>query len=519
MRRQRGQAMLLAIVGMLVLAVGMYTTYSISRAVYEKIQLQNAADATAYSIATLEARSFNFLAFVNRAQVANYVQMMEAQSLLSQATFLEGITGHATHLAKASNVSGIKELGAALEPIYRNAQIAVEALERWTPRYIELQTTKNHALFAISAAYVLSTAAQVAEGAPAIALLNDPDAEMGELSLALRLLNVGSYAATFDTSSFGVGTAEDRAGARRIMTELANATRIGSWDSKYIVDRTMLKDVEEGLTKLDAKLKENVAGKLIKELVGAVSAALDKQYIGTTKLLSDAKGLPAVEQTEAAAADASFLSLGGALVSKDVSQAFLSLIEEKDFANVRSMADAGKHCRYREPSPFGAGVDPRFRVDCHDDGHAWRNLLGMPGGITPYINFTPRLSGLATETHNFNQPDVWVLLSKAPASMGMRKGQEDRSVTVRQGGDEASFAPQQGSTSIVGERLGAGTHALSRAQVYYHRPGAWQEMPNFFNPFWGARLAPKNVVIKRLFQGVDMPGDWGELVADNLWMH
>ena len=72
----------LAVVAMVVLAVGMYTTYNLSRTVYEKIQLQNAADATAYSLATLEARTFNFIAFSNRAQVANYVQMLEAQSLL-----------------------------------------------------------------------------------------------------------------------------------------------------------------------------------------------------------------------------------------------------------------------------------------------------------------------------------------------------------------------------------------------------------------------------------------------------
>ena len=48
--------MLIAVVGMLALTLGMYTAYSLSRAVYEKIQLQNAADATAYSLATLEAR-------------------------------------------------------------------------------------------------------------------------------------------------------------------------------------------------------------------------------------------------------------------------------------------------------------------------------------------------------------------------------------------------------------------------------------------------------------------------------
>ena len=31
---------------------------------------------------------------------------------------------------------------------------------------------------------------------------------------------------------------------------------------------------------------------------------------------------------------------------------------------------------------------------------------------------------------------------------------------------------------------------MARAMVYYHRPGNWKEHPNFFNPFWRAKLAP-----------------------------
>jgi hypothetical protein len=35
-----------------------------------------------------------------------------------------------------------------------------------------------------------------------------------------------------------------------------------------------------------------------------------------------------------------------------------------------------------------------------------------------------------------------------------------------------------------------GMNALSVSRVYYHRPGDWREHPNFFNPFWGAKLHP-----------------------------
>jgi hypothetical protein len=67
--------------------------------------------------------------------------------------------------------------------------------------------------------------------------------------------------------------------------------------------------------------------------------------------------------------------------------------------------------------------------------------------------------------------------------------------------------------------FGEGMNVLARAQVYYHRPGAWHEPPNFFNPYWGARLAPKNVAIKRLASELGL-GDWAaQLIGDNVWMH
>ena len=38
-------------------------------------------------------------------------------------------------------------------------------------------------------------------------------------------------------------------------------------------------------------------------------------------------------------------------------------------------------------------------------------------------------------------------------------------------------------------KFGKGT-AMSKALVYYHLPTDWKEHPNFFNPFWRAKLQP-----------------------------
>jgi hypothetical protein len=148
----------------------------------------------------------------------------------------------------------------------------------------------------------------------------------------------------------------------------------------------------------------------------------------------------------------------------------------------------------------------------------WKNLLGMSGGITPYLSFAPKLSGIAAERRSFNQPDVWTLVRKRPEAMGMRPAQREARVEVHQGGKAAVFDPTIGEGGVLDSGLEPGMHALARAQVYYHRPGAWAEMPNFFNPFWGARLAPKSPVIHQLLEAAGLPVGWAELVGDNLWM-
>ena len=74
-------------------------------------------------------------------------------------------------------------------------------------------------------------------------------------------------------------------------------------------------------------------------------------------------------------------------------------------------------------------------------------------------------------------------------------------------------------SGVLNLGVGAGMHVLARAQVYYHRPGAWQEPPNLFNPYWGARLAPKNAAISRIGHEVDLGEVMTRLIADNVWMH
>lgn len=84
---QRGQAMPLAAVGLFAMALAVIATLNLGQAVHERIKLQNTADSAAYTLAAMEARTFNYIAFLNRTQVAHYNTAMVVQSYLSWVSF------------------------------------------------------------------------------------------------------------------------------------------------------------------------------------------------------------------------------------------------------------------------------------------------------------------------------------------------------------------------------------------------------------------------------------------------
>ena len=82
-RRHRGQALVLGVVFLLVLAVGTVLLFNTGQVVHRKVQLTNAADAAAYSVAVQQARAWNFAAYMNRGRVANEVAVAQFVSIYS----------------------------------------------------------------------------------------------------------------------------------------------------------------------------------------------------------------------------------------------------------------------------------------------------------------------------------------------------------------------------------------------------------------------------------------------------
>ncbi|MHB1057458.1 MAG: pilus assembly protein TadG-related protein [Rhodanobacter sp.] len=119
---QRGQALVLAVVALLVLCIGVIVVFNTGQAVSRKVELINAADAAAYSAAVQQARAYNLIAYMNRAEVANEVAVAQMTSWYSWTNFTlrgtENFKDAVQAIAIIFDVSIVgSEVGAALQEV------------------------------------------------------------------------------------------------------------------------------------------------------------------------------------------------------------------------------------------------------------------------------------------------------------------------------------------------------------------------------------------------------------------
>jgi hypothetical protein len=159
--------------------------------------------------------------------------------------------------------------------------------------------------------------------------------------------------------------------------------------------------------------------------------------------------------------------------------------------------------------PHGAGQISVFVANVRpieDGNHPWE-------GIVPFMHFEPgefaddcpsptrpSVEKGASRRREFNQPSTWAILNKTPREL------RNRVADPRAGSNVPALLNEEGRLQLdlfgpsslemdnsrkvaFGLASSTGLNAISRAQVYYHRPGNWAEQPNFFNPYWRPRLA------------------------------
>lgn len=88
-KKQAGQAFWLILMFTVITTVLGISVLTNGILVTEKMEMQNAADAAAFSVSSAEARDLNFASYTNRAMVANEIAMGQVLSFMSWATMIQ----------------------------------------------------------------------------------------------------------------------------------------------------------------------------------------------------------------------------------------------------------------------------------------------------------------------------------------------------------------------------------------------------------------------------------------------
>jgi hypothetical protein len=146
-RRQQGQSLVLASLLLMVAAVVLLLMFNTAQLTRSKMELQNTADATAYSVATIAARDYNFTAYMNRAMVANQVAVAQMVGLSSWFRFTGQTLDNITAICEP--IPGLDAICTTLDTTYNEFNavfqetvipIAVNVLNDWLAVLSNLET-------------------------------------------------------------------------------------------------------------------------------------------------------------------------------------------------------------------------------------------------------------------------------------------------------------------------------------------------------------------------------------------
>ncbi|MBI1731224.1 MAG: pilus assembly protein, partial [Gammaproteobacteria bacterium] len=116
-KRQRGQAAVFVLLFIPVLLVALFFLYKAGKITSDKMEMQNAADAAAFSVSVVEARDLNFASYMNRAIVANEVAAGQLVGLASWAFHWRSYNDYLSAYATPLKPTPLAPLAGVLEGI------------------------------------------------------------------------------------------------------------------------------------------------------------------------------------------------------------------------------------------------------------------------------------------------------------------------------------------------------------------------------------------------------------------
>lgn len=208
-RRMRGQAMPLVLVFLVVLCIGLLVTFNTGQVVGRKVEVTNAADAAAYSIAVEQARARNLAAYLNRGRVANEVAIAQMVSLNSWLTMVHSSSYHFEKFMDVVTalLSWVPGLNAVLAAIDRAMKVLNQALKAFRKTFIP---GVNGAIFTLD--QVLDNPYSIA----ARTALSTPASGANILAMARKVVEDNAPGARVTAAGVGVLGANALAASRQL---------------------------------------------------------------------------------------------------------------------------------------------------------------------------------------------------------------------------------------------------------------------------------------------------------------
>lgn len=150
--KQSGQIMPVALLGVLITSAVLVLLFNTSQKITHKSQLTNAADAAAYSGAVWTARHLNFVAYTNRAMIANHVAVGHYVSYVSWVRYVHDSIDYIDRVTQWIPIVGqyvdIAEQIAeqVRELAEQSAEVVVPAIDLWNANFRAAQAEAQASL-------------------------------------------------------------------------------------------------------------------------------------------------------------------------------------------------------------------------------------------------------------------------------------------------------------------------------------------------------------------------------------
>lgn len=491
-RDERGQALILGAVAMLVVALVVLSSVSIGHGVYSKIKLQDAADAQAYSIAVKEARAYNFLAYTNRAMVVHYNAMLTMMAYVSHAFYLQETIGR---------IAGVLSYIPYIGPIFKAVEKLIDAwmmiVDTLAQVLVPLLTALNVGLWLAQEAVVYATLLDLFTGAE-----SDPIKQTDSKARAGYSMSLDSAGGVAGAISNIVGiNANNMENFLHPIDDGVRSSGLGASDPVGTAKRARLLGSNR-LSDPDMAKYRLLMGNIVNSARRKWTAVGDKPYLIGRRWR---------------------IKLGCFLNFSKEAEGEIKSFQENYKNNLKDQLFAEDSVSLKIGGCFGTSPIFRFsykmqaKADYQRGGHSWALSVRRPRinrtvanekahhyfpGITPFFTSDP--SYYKPYNYHFGYPCNLVITTKD--MIGKRKVFELRNKVYEGQGTMEKNGLLDMSWQYVGgesgdddltaelmplfrERTG-GMMAAAVGRAIYHRPGEWKEEPNFFNPLWTARLAP-----------------------------